>query len=83
MFVSCTVCDKKFKNETDIKYHLERVHEYGESYHMYPCDKCGFSVGYVLALKTHLVEHHTSDGTYSLDDSIESSYLRISWFKRD
>ena len=45
MYVSCTACDNKFENETDMKYHLERVHEYGESCHMDPCDKCGFAAG--------------------------------------
>ena len=73
--MSCTACDKTFENETDMKYHLERVHEYGESFHMYPCDKCVFSVGDVLALKAHVDEHHSSDGTCSFDDSIENTHV--------
>ena len=75
MYVSCTACDNKFENETDMKYHLERVHEYGESCHMYPCDKCGFSAGDILSLKKHVDEDHASDGTCSFDDSIGNTHV--------
>ena len=36
LYVKCKNCGKTFQNEYDMKYHEERVHEYGEICQMYP-----------------------------------------------
>ena len=50
MLVNCSECDKKFENKADMGHHLVRVHEYGESCFMYPCENCGFIADDVLSL---------------------------------
>ena len=32
----------KFDNKMDMNYHKQRVHEFGETCSMYPCEECGF-----------------------------------------
>ena len=58
-YVVCPECDGKFENELDMKYHLERVHEYGETCAMYPCEQCGFQGRDKVELKSHVEESHT------------------------
>ena len=43
MHVPCPQCGKRFENDGDMKYHLVRVHEYGEECALYPCEECGYS----------------------------------------
>ena len=57
-YVICTECDGKFDNEMDMKYHKQRVHEFGETCSMYPCEECGFQGTDKIQLKTHVEEHH-------------------------
>ena len=57
-YVTCTECDGKFDNEMDMKYHKQRVHEFGETCSMYPCEECGFQGTDKIQLKTHVEEHH-------------------------
>ena len=40
-YVNCTICNKRFRNEYDMKYHEERVHDFGEICVIYPCEECG------------------------------------------
>ena len=66
MYVPCTVCAKRFENESDMKHHNVRVHEYGEDCRLYPCEECGFSGQDIDELKSHVVEVHEnlSEKTY-------------------
>ena len=45
MYMTCNLCNGRFQNEKDLSFHMERVHEYGESCQMYPCDSCEFRTG--------------------------------------
>ena len=67
MYVSCTECELKFENEGDMRHHVIRVHEYGESCLLYPCDECGYSAGDVHSLKDHKLNEHGM--TTSLEDT--------------
>ena len=67
MYVSCTECELKFENEGDMRHHVIRVHEYGESCLLYPCDECGYSAGDVHSLKDHKLNEHGK--TTSFEDT--------------
>ena len=41
-YVACSEYDGQFENEMDLLHHQERVHIYGETCAMYPCEECGF-----------------------------------------
>ena len=51
-------CTGNFKNEQDLLYHEERVHGYGESGNIYPCNECGYQGPDIVALKKHTEEAH-------------------------
>ena len=36
-------CGKLFANEPDVKNNMERVHEFGELFQLYPCEECSMS----------------------------------------
>ena len=57
-YVTCVKCNGKFENEKDLLYHEERVHEYGESGNIYPCDQCGYQGPDIVALKNHTEQAH-------------------------
>ena len=57
-YVLCTECDGQFDNEMDMNYHKQRVHEFGETCSMYPCEECGFQGTDRLKLKEHVDEYH-------------------------
>ena len=59
MYVSCTICDKKFENVFHMNHHRVHVHEYGETCNLYPCEECGFSAGDVDTLNEHVRNNHT------------------------
>ena len=66
MHVCCTVCEKKFENESDMTFHRVRVHEYGEICQLYPCEECGFSGGDVQSLKDHIENEHSNKDSSSI-----------------
>ena len=73
MYVKCTQCDKKFENEADMNHHLERVHEYGESCLIYPCEYCGFRGADIQSIKDHVDQEHDSvNESTSLSSSVRS-----------
>ena len=41
-----------------MKHHKERVHEYGETCNIYPCEDCGFQGQDIRSLKQHISESH-------------------------
>ena len=57
-YMVCDICDGKYQNELDLFHHKERVHEYGETCQMYPCEECGFRARDLSALKNHTKEEH-------------------------
>ena len=63
VYIDCAICEKKFENELDVQNHMERVHEYGESFLLYPCDQCGFRAGDVRELDQHKCEHDFAQNT--------------------
>ena len=79
VFVDCAICKKKFENELDVLNHMERVHEYGESFRLYPCDQCGFRAGDKRELDQHICEHDSAQNTKlllsdDLDAAPENTY---------
>ena len=55
---TCQQCGKLFENELDVQNHVERVHEYGELYQLYPCEECGLRASDLLELRKHTDEGH-------------------------
>ena len=51
-YVACNECDGRFQNEKDLLHHKERVHTYGETCTIYPCEECGFQGTDVLSQKS-------------------------------
>ena len=79
VFVDCAICKKKFENELDVLNHMERVHEYGKSFRLYPCDQCGFRSGDKRDLDQHICEHDSAQNTElllsdDLDAAPENTY---------
>ena len=73
MYVKCTQCDKKFENGTNMNHHLERVHEYGESCLIYPCEYCGFRAADIQSMKDHVhQEHDCENKSTNLSSSVRS-----------
>ena len=66
MHVSCTVCEKKFENESDMTFHRVIVHEHGEICQLSPCEECGFSGGDVQSLKDHIENEHSNKDSSSI-----------------
>ena len=69
MYVNCTICDKKFENELHMNHHRVRVHEYGETCNLYPCEECGFSAGDIDTLNEHVGNGHNE--TFSASHEAE------------
>ena len=63
VYERCKQCGKMFENELDLKNHIERVHVYGETFAIYPCEECGFRGTDVQEFKTHISETHSNDST--------------------
>ena len=57
-YIVCSECDGQFENEMDLLHHQERVHTYGETCSMYPCEECGFQGTDVKSLKKHVDNEH-------------------------
>ena len=43
-----------------MKYHQVRVHEYGETCNMYPCEDCDYEGQDIISLQNHVSEAHSS-----------------------
>ena len=72
MLVSCTICNRSFKCESDMYYHVERIHVYGKTCEMYPCEECGFSGQDKKALKDHMISSHSNTEETSYEKLLES-----------
>ena len=46
VYETCKQCGKIFENKLDLPNHIERVHEYGENFEIYPCEECGYKKAY-------------------------------------
>ena len=81
---TCTICRKEFKNEWDLKHHTLRVHEYGETCLIYPCEECGFIGDDVTSLDSHVKDHHSEqqnskdDEELLAEDSDEDTFTTLS-----
>ena len=49
-----------------MNYHAERIHEYGETCELYPCEECGFSGQDMKSVKDHNVSVHNNSKVSSL-----------------
>ena len=58
-----------------MKYHEERIHEYGEICQMYPCDECAFSAVNMTELKKHKGNYHVESLLVDDFDMIPSSTM--------
>ena len=65
---TCKQCGKWFENELDVLNHVERVHEYGELFQLYPCEECGMRASDLLELRNHLEEGHQNDSEEISED---------------
>ena len=45
----------------DMEYHKQRVHTYGETCSLYPCEECGFQGTEIVKLKDHIEEYHRKE----------------------
>ena len=61
-YVACTDCEGKFENKMDMEYHKQRIHTYGKTCSLYPCEECGFQGTDVVKLKDHIEEYHRREG---------------------
>ena len=59
MYVACPTCEMKFQTDEHMKHHQVRVHEYGETCNMYPCEDCGYQGQDIISLQNHLSEAHS------------------------
>ena len=81
---TCTICRKEFKNEWDLKHHTLRVHEYGETCLIYPCEECGFIGDDITSLDSHVKDHHSElqnskdDEELLAEDSDEDTFTTLS-----
>ena len=51
---TCDQCKRIFKHEDDMNSHKMRVHEFGESFLIYPCEHCCFRGGDLRELENHI-----------------------------
>ena len=56
IYETCKQCDKIFENELDLANHEKRVHEYVETFELYPCEECCFRGTDLVEIKSHIVE---------------------------
>ena len=40
---------------------MERVHEYGELFQLYPCEECGMRASDLNELRKHIAEAHSDE----------------------
>ena len=59
-----------------MNYHAERIHEYGETCELYPCEECGFSGQDMKSLKDHTASVHNNTSKVSSLTS-ETSYEKL------
>ena len=74
MYAKCTLCEKRFQTESDMEFHVQRFHEYGEECALYPCELCGYRGQDVDALRGHISEYHeenTEKSSIHIQDSPE------------
>ena len=74
MYAKCTLCEKRFQSESDMEFHVQRFHEYGEECALYPCELCGYRGQDVDALRGHISENHeenTEKSSIHIQDSPE------------
>ena len=61
LYDTCLQCGKLFANELDVKNHIERVHEYGELFQLYPCEECGMRASDLNEIRQHIKEEHCGE----------------------
>ena len=77
----CKECGKLFENELDLANHIERVHEYGETFALYPCEECGFRGADLLEIKSHIDDEHGANKTNSSTNKESGSLEDIGIFR--
>ena len=75
----CKQCGKLFENELDLANHVERVHEYGEIFEIYPCEECGFRGTDLREIKSHIEDEHGANKSES--SSLHCSLEEIGIFR--
>ena len=81
IYETCKQCGKVFENELDLANHEKRVHEYGETFALYPCEECGYRGTDLKEINTHIEEAHRGESLLSeteassLDGSLDGSLL--------
>lgn len=71
--LSCSHCDGIFKSKDDLQHHTLRVHEFGESFRIYPCEDCCFRGQDMKELEDHVSAHHQTQ----MDESLTLEELGI------
>ena len=56
--ISCDICEMIFKTKADMKFHQSRVHDYGKTCSIFPCDKCCYKGQDLASLERHMNESH-------------------------
>ena len=55
----------KHASQHIIANHVERVHEYGETFEIYPCEECGFRGTDITSIRIHIANSHENNSTAS------------------
>ena len=64
IYETCKQCGKAFQNELDVANHELRVHEYGETFDLYPCEECGFRGTDLMEIRKHIkINHQVQDAS--------------------
>ena len=66
IYETCKQCGKTFQNELDVADHELRVHKYGETFDLYPCEECRFRGTDLLDIRNHIEISHKVQDTSSL-----------------
>ena len=77
VFVPCNQCEKIFENELDAANHELRVHDYGETFDLYPCEECGFRGTDVNEIRNHIKERHTNESNVECDTLEELGIFKL------
>ena len=77
VFVPCNQCGKIFENELDAANHEIRVHDYGETFDLYPCGECGFRGTDVNEIRNHIKERHTNESNVECDTLEELGIFKL------
>ena len=58
VYANCSLCGKRLQSESEMEFHIQRFHEYGEECALYRCELCGYRGQDIHAMQDHLFVYH-------------------------